>query len=273
MTYDRKDTVQVLKKIATEIGVLHIAHLRLDRGKSTDARLLTALVTYPAEWKARYFLKQYIFVDPVISHGRDAVVPFDWGEFNSADPAIAAMFADAARFGVGRNGLSVPIRIRSDVTAVVSFTSDVAKPEWEIFKNENLAGLQVLSLLIDSAARSGGKLTAPHSTLSQREEQCLIWAARGKTYQEIGEILDLTFGSVKTHLNIARRKLRCLNLTHAAAYAVATGVISATTLEQSDRTSAAPASASQAPALAVPAPAPRNSTSAKPALPAEINRE
>ena len=72
------------------------------------------------------------------------------------------------------------------------------------------------------------------TSLSRREEQCLIWAARGKTYHEIAEILELTFGSVKTHLDTARHKLHCLNLTHAAAFAIATGVIPASALQRSE---------------------------------------
>ena len=59
----------------------------------------------------------------------------------------------------------------------------------------------------------------------------MIWAARGKTYQEIADILNLTFGSVKTHLDTARHKLHCMNLTHAAAVAVATGVIPSKALQ------------------------------------------
>jgi DNA-binding CsgD family transcriptional regulator len=61
--------------------------------------------------------------------------------------------------------------------------------------------------------------------LSNREEQCLLWAARGKTYQEIAAILGLAFGSVKTHLDAARHKLHCMNLPHSAAVAFATGLI------------------------------------------------
>ena len=65
----------------------------------------------------------------------------------------------------------------------------------------------------------------------EREVEALTWAARGKTYQEIAEILGLAFGSVKTHLDAARHKLHCMNLTHAAAVAFATGVIPAQALK------------------------------------------
>jgi DNA-binding CsgD family transcriptional regulator len=90
--------------------------------------------------------------------------------------------------------------------------------------------LQLMSVLIDSAASINLKLNTPPVSLSKREEQCLIWAARGKTYQDIAEILNLSFGSVKSYLDTARHKLNCINLTHAVAVAVATGVIPAKAL-------------------------------------------
>jgi len=228
------ELVETLKEIAVEIGVRHIAQLRFASDKSPDTSLLTAVVTYSREWQARYFIKQYILIDPVVTFGRTAVCPFDWQDLSFSEPA-AVVFADAEKFGVGRNGLSIPIRTRPNVISLVSFSSDLPRGEWEEYKLNYMADLLLLSLLIDSAARLGGKLQPLSTTLSRREEQCLIWAARGKTYHEIAEILDLTFGSVKTYLDTARHKLRCMNLTHAAAFAVATGVIPPTVLQRSDR--------------------------------------
>ena len=227
------ELVGALKEIAVEIGVRHIAQMRFARDKSHDTSLLTAIVTYSKEWQARYFLKQYILIDPVIAFGRTAVCPFDWQDLGFSDPG-AAFFADAEKFGVGSNGLSIPIRTRPNVISLVSFSSDMPRDRWEEFKLDHMEDLQLLSLLIDSAARLGGKLQPLSTTLSRREEQCLIWAARGKTYNEIADILDLTFGSVKTYLDTARHKLRCMNLTHAAAFAVATGIIPPTALQMSE---------------------------------------
>ena len=132
---------------------------------------------------------------------------------------------------MGCNGLSIPVRNRTGVFSLVSFTSDHSRLEWEQYKKENMGKLQLLAVLINSAANINFKLPLPSVKLSRREEQCLIWAARGKTYQEVGEILNLTFGSVKTHLDSARRKLNCANLVHAASVAVATGVIPAKALQ------------------------------------------
>jgi DNA-binding CsgD family transcriptional regulator len=228
---DDHDLAETLREIAAEIGISHIAYLRLSPDKSPDVQLLVAVVTYSRLWQHRYFVKKYMSDDPVISYGRDADQPFDWSCLPVDDPTTKAFFADALNHSVGRNGLSIPVRNRRGVFALVSFTSDLPKDEWEAYKSANMRSLKLLSVLIDSAAHINFKLPAFPVHLSNREEQCLLWAARGKTYQEIAEILGLAFGSVKTHLDAARHKLHCMNLTHAAAVAFATGVIPAQALK------------------------------------------
>ena len=46
-----------------------------------------------------------------------------------------------------------------------------------------------MAVLINSAAGINFKLTPEPVELSKREEECLIWAARGKTYHDIAGIL------------------------------------------------------------------------------------
>jgi hypothetical protein len=121
------DLAETLKAIAAEIGLCHIAYLRLSPDKSADICLLVAVVTYSRLWQHRYFVKKYIANDPVISYGRQAREPFDWTNLPVEDPATKAFFADALNHSVGRNGLSIPLRNRRGVFAVVSFTRDLAK--------------------------------------------------------------------------------------------------------------------------------------------------
>jgi len=224
--YEQKDLRETLKAVASDIGVSHISYIRFAQDKSEDTSVFTAIVTYSRKWQTNYFLKQYVNSDPVIAHGRSAVMPFDWEIFDG-DPEALAFLTDAAEHGVGCNGLSIPVRTRRGIISLVSFTSDHPRVEWEQYKSENAAKLQLLAVLIESAGNINFKPPVLKVKLSRREEQCLIWAARGKTYQEIGEILELTFGSVKTHLDSARHKLNCMNLTHTVAVAVATEVIPA----------------------------------------------
>jgi DNA-binding CsgD family transcriptional regulator len=230
--YDEPDLEQALKAIAANIGVLHIAYVPLCSQKSDDANLLSAICTYPIAWQARYFKKQYAQIDPVMAWGRDAVLPFDWDSLSRDDPAARAFFDDAADHGLGRNGLSIPVRSRKGVRSLVSFTSNHSKDDWATYKSRNMITLQPMAVLIDSAAGVNFKLTPGPIELSKREEECLIWAARGKTYHDIAGILNLSFASVKNYLDTARHKLSCINLTHAVAVAIATGTIPAKVLRQ-----------------------------------------
>jgi DNA-binding CsgD family transcriptional regulator len=68
-------------------------------------------------------------------------------------------------------------------------------------------------------------------SLSQRERQCLLWIARGKTYLEVSMILGIRYGTVKSNLDSARYKLNCGTLAGATAIAVAQGILTREDLE------------------------------------------
>jgi DNA-binding CsgD family transcriptional regulator len=227
------DLVEILKDLASELDLAHISFVRFASNRSWDVSLMTSIVTYPKLWQARYFLRRYGQIDPIIKQGSAAVLPFDWDSFDYDDPIIQKFFADARRYGIGLNGVSIPVRNRKNTNSVVSFTSDASREEWVSFKMSNMTYLQQLSALIDFAASSSEKKMTSGVQLSLREEQCLVWAARGKTHQEISEILDLSLGSVKSYLDTARHKLHCINLSHAVGVAIATGVIPAEALRDS----------------------------------------
>jgi DNA-binding response OmpR family regulator len=60
-----------------------------------------------------------------------------------------------------------------------------------------------------------------HVGLREREVEALTWAARGKTFWEIGEILGLSKRTVEFHLENARRKLGVATRTQALIKAAA----------------------------------------------------
>lgn len=225
--FESEDLLDILKQLAAEIGVGHIAYLRIASNRSLDASLLTAVATYPKEWLRRYFFKQYFLIDPVLQYASNpSLHQLDWQDLLHENPGTKEFIADAVRHKVGKNGLSIVIRNRKNSLAIVSFTSEAPRSDWESFKSTNMDKLYHVSALIDSAAMTGVKIDETlDPKLSLREEQCLIWAARGKTYEEIGEITNLSYHSVRSHLDIARSKLHGANLTHAVALALALGVI------------------------------------------------
>jgi DNA-binding CsgD family transcriptional regulator len=225
--FESEDLLDIIKQLALEIGVTHIAYARIDPHRSLESSILFSVVTYSKEWLRRYFYKQYFLIDPVLQCGSNqSLRQFDWEDLLREDPTKKEFFSDAIRHKVGSNGMSIAVRNRKNSYAIVSFTNDMPRSDWEIFKNTNMDKLHHMSVLIDSAAMTGVKVDdVPDVKLSLREEQCLIWAARGKTYGEIGEITNLSYYSVRSHLDIARHKLHGTNLTHAVALALALGVI------------------------------------------------
>ena len=163
------DLVDILKAVAAEIGVSHISYVRFASTRSVDISTLTAIATYSKLWQIRYFLRRYGAVDPVIKRGSAAILPFDWDSLHSDDPATQNFFTDAIRHNVGRNGLSIPVRNRKNVHSLISFTNDIPKSEWAIFKTSNMTYLQQLSALID--LRRASIQNCPQAPFSCRRER------------------------------------------------------------------------------------------------------
>jgi len=63
--------------------------------------------------------------------------------------------------------------------------------------------------------------------LSDRESQCLIESARGKTISEIGQVLQISERTVAFHLANVRRKLDAANSRHAVTKALSLRLIAA----------------------------------------------
>jgi len=61
--------------------------------------------------------------------------------------------------------------------------------------------------------------------LTPREREVLLWAAKGKTGWEIGQILRLSERTVTYHVENARAKLGASSRAHAVVKAVTLGLI------------------------------------------------
>lgn len=82
-----------------------------------------------------------------------------------------------------------------------------------------------------AASRAGAAASAYDSTrvvceLTDREMECLTWAARGKTEEEIGMIIHRSHSTARFHLRSAIRKLGASNRSHAIAIVCSRGLIS-----------------------------------------------
>jgi DNA-binding CsgD family transcriptional regulator len=216
------------------LGLKHLAYMRLEKDKNADSVLTSVLTTYSREWQLRYLARGYAEVDPLFAACRRASSSFDWRAVRESSPQSAPFFADAADHGLGSNGLTIPVPAKPSGYGMVSFNSDLADADWEAFKLQYMGKLEVVACLVDSAAGRNAKLPSKRIDLSNREHQALTWAARGRTASEIGDIMGVSYATARSHLEGARRRLACENVTHAVATALAIGLISPTALKGFD---------------------------------------
>lgn len=66
----------------------------------------------------------------------------------------------------------------------------------------------------------------PPPELSDREMECLVWSARGKTTVEVASILNITERTIEFHIGNVMQKLGVYNKVHAVAVAIQLGLIS-----------------------------------------------
>ena len=182
-------------------------------------------VTYSAEWVERYRTREYVKIDPVVQTGLRRLLPFDWGELHTLGPEVAALFDEAAQFGLGRNGISFPVHGLFGDRALLSATSDLRGMDWQSARLKILGEFPIVATHLHHAVlRSHGiDQRLPH--LAPREIECLQWISEGKTFWEVGKILGLSEHTVRTYLESARHKLRATSTAHAVSIALKRGLL------------------------------------------------
>jgi len=177
---------------------------------------------YPAAWLDTYLERYFIEVDPLVRFAQRSTLPAIWDDGSSHDTAPEAFWEEARGFGL-RSGLTFTVHDRPGVTGIFSLARDRQLG----MKQEELAALvgrvQMFATLLHRAVSRielpkliPGTLVA----LTPREQECLRWAADGKTAWEIGQILNITERTAVFHMNNVTQKLGALNKTQAIARAL-----------------------------------------------------
>ncbi|MGH8592807.1 MAG: helix-turn-helix transcriptional regulator [Gammaproteobacteria bacterium] len=185
-----------------------------------------AISAYPAEWVDHYNNREYIRIDPIVAHSVDRQVPLIWSQI-PADGKGKQFLSEACDFGL-RSGVSFPIHGHCGERGVLSLAIDGEASEAESTINNALPiiGLMVGYIHEASLRIFGGKVVQLGCTpLTQREKECLMWVADGKTSWETSKILDISERTVIFHLQNCAAKLNVNNRQHAVARAISQGLI------------------------------------------------
>lgn len=185
---------------------------------------------YPRDWRARYDARGYLRIDPIVQHAFASLLPVTWDEIAREAPMIGAFFDEAASFGLV-HGLSATVCGRHGDLALLSFArgQNRALPPDPIERHRLKTRVHWLATVLHESVRrviltheGAPRVEAP---LSEREKDCLMWAADGKTSAEIAHQLGITERTVLFHIESAGRKLGASGRHNILARAVALGEI------------------------------------------------
>lgn len=159
---------------------------------------------YPEEW-ARWFDERRLGVtDPVHRASQRCMAGFLWHDMSRYDPQRPSdeeVLAAARHHGIG-DGLTVPAHLPGDAHGSVSFA-------WEPGREASHEALLFARMIGGPAFEAARLLAHPELArtgprLTDRQRECLIWAAKGKPIWKIARILGLSPDTVREHLRNAR---------------------------------------------------------------------
>lgn len=134
-----------------------------------------------------------------------------------------AVLDAAAKQGLG-NGFTVPAHVPGEVNGSCSFATARGKP----LEAEHLAAAQLVGAFAFEAARRLVRRDheADPARFSDRERDCLIWVARGKSDSEIATILGISPETVHQYVKAARANYDAVSRSQLVAHALFSGTIS-----------------------------------------------
>ncbi|WP_439817825.1 autoinducer binding domain-containing protein [Zavarzinia sp. CC-PAN008] len=178
--------------------------------------------TTPNQFHLRYIKLKCYPVDPVVLRLRTATAAFTWSslDFTAMSARQLAIF-DVARKFAFRNGVAVPLPLPNRELAIFTtystredISDDTVVAVGDLARQAMAGYIQI----------SGGAIPELKA-LSEREQEVLTWAARGKSNAEIAIILTLSDKTVEYHWLSIRKKLNASNRTMAVAIAIARSLI------------------------------------------------
>jgi LuxR family quorum-sensing system transcriptional regulator CciR len=218
-----EELAEAIAGVGEELGLRYFALTHhVDLLRSAGA---IRLHNYPEGW-ADWFDKEGLGAsDPVHRASSLTSVGFAWSEL----PRMLVLTARdsqvleaARRNGIG-DGFTVPAHVPGEANGSCSFacaTGDRLDPD-------HLPLLQLVGAFAFEAARRMSRSTAaqPRVPLTDRQRECVMWAARGKTDWEISRILGISHETVIEHLKHARERYGVGKRTLLAVHALFDGTI------------------------------------------------
>lgn len=171
----------------------------------------------------------YYRIDPVQQICLDCSIPFVWSHFTNDSSILERPLQREHQPVVSylrdtrlTCGATVPIHMADGGLATVTAVRIDSESDFAGEARHCLGTLSMLAQHLHGAIfdrLDGRERRSAAVSLTEREVECLRWAAQGKTAQDIAVILDRSLATVCLHLNNAARKLDAQNRAQAIARA------------------------------------------------------
>ncbi len=212
-----------LAEIASELGCRYFALTHhVDVRRSSAA---IRLHNYPDDW-AHWFDEQALATsDPVHRATNLTSVGFAWStlpEMIALTPADQRVLEAARRAGIG-DGFTVPAHVPGEAHGSVSFAAAAG----QTLDATRFPLLQLVGAFAFEAARRMRRERFPDAPvrLTDRQRDCVMLAARGKSDWEIAKVLGVSEATVGEHLRHAYERYGVGKRTLVAVHALFDGTI------------------------------------------------
>jgi DNA-binding CsgD family transcriptional regulator len=193
-------------------------------GKQRTSRFF--FIDWPQDWIDLYTAQNFFAHDFVVAEARVRLTPFAWEEVRAGRKLTTAEqnVYDAARRYGWREVFAVPIHGPFGYQALVTMAAKQLCP----LSAAERAALQMMAFAIHDRCRTAagaGDTGRQTHELSERERECLQWAAAGKTDAEIGKLIGVSAATAHFHIERAKKKLGVRSRAEAIARLVLRGEI------------------------------------------------
>lgn len=222
-----QELADILGQVTRELGFSYFAlthHIDVRRRPDKAIRLHN----YPDDWVAYYDDNCLGVSDPVHRASHVTSVGFAWSEI-SGMIALTARDAEilerGGSSGIG-DGFTVPANVPGESHGSCSF----ANPAGTALREADLPIAQLVGAFSFEAARRLWRVRPAHpqAQVTERQRECILWVARGKSDWEISRILGIQHETVVRHLKQARERYGVGKRTMLAVQALFDGSISFT---------------------------------------------
>jgi LuxR family transcriptional regulator, quorum-sensing system regulator CciR len=217
------ELADALEALTGELGLRYFALTHHADVRRTSAAI--RLHNYPSGWAEWFDEQQLGTVDPVHRASQLTCVGFCWSKVPDMIPLTSrdrSILAAARREGIG-DGFTVPANVPGEVHGSCSF----ATLPGEALPHDSLGLLQLAgSFAFEAARRIRHVRDMPAlPRLTDRQRECVVWAARGKSDWEIARILGVSHETVIRHLKQARERYGVAKRTLLTVHALFDGSI------------------------------------------------